>query len=134
MSIEKAKATFKRACEEFEAARDSEDYRQASEKAWRAAREAVYAVMAAAGFRKKSTLSPDAIADFEVKFFRRDRSRGKPLADGYSRAMGTLHGSCFYDGECPPFEQLRRAFQRVSDLIGQAEFDVGSISRTRKKR
>ena len=118
-----------RAFAELNAASDEEDLRQAAEKGWRAAREAVYAVMQAAGIRPRGTLGAGAVAAFEYKILKRPRQEGQPLADGYASAISTLHGDCFYDGRCPDPDDLHVNLERVTALVEQAEFDLRRMRR-----
>jgi len=139
MDIKTAEKTLNRAKLELERAEDDEDRRQAAEKGWRAAREAVNAVMELAGEREKGTRTPSEVEAFEIDVFGRGRgSRHQPLAEGYSLAMYSLHGDCFYDGKCPSKESLRRAMFRVESLIEQAEADWTALTsmqkRSRKRR
>ena len=64
MTIRQSKETLERAFKELEGAQDREDLRQAAEKAWRAAREAVYAVMKAGGVEIKGTLRTGNVGKF----------------------------------------------------------------------
>jgi hypothetical protein len=137
MTIEMAKKTLNRAQAELHQAKDEEDRRQASEKGWRAAREAVYAVIEAADQKpKKSTLSPSSVAAFEVDFFGRGRGRiqMQPLSAGYVRAMDILHGACFYENECPTRKELENELNQVAWLIEQAEQDIDTLLAGRKSR
>lgn len=111
-----------------------EGLRQAAEKAWRAAREAVYAVLDAAGERPEaSTLGHSTVSSLEAKLLRRPRGRPQPIADGYLVGL-QLHGPCFYDGQCPTKAELEGTFDRVEALIEQAEYDVYTLERAGKKR
>lgn len=132
MSIQQARKTLDRAWRELHAAErgDYEDLRQAAEKAWRAAREAVYGVMEAAKNRPKGTTSISEIASFEARVLGRVRGgRGQPLAEGYARAIHGLHGDCFYDGRCPRKRELEVEFEAVEDLLDRAALDVAAIER-----
>ncbi|SRR5258706_5477919 len=102
MSIKIAKATLGRAFAELRRARDREDERQAGEKGWRAAREAVYAVIAAVdpSISLKGTLGYGAVQKFEVQYFGKMTRNDQRLASGYGQALNYLHGQCFYEDVC----------------------------------
>lgn len=129
-----ARKTLNRARLELHRAKGVEDLRQAAEKAWRAAREAVYAVLDAAGERPEaSTLGHTTVSSLEARLLRRPRGRPQPLADGYLVGL-QLHGPCFYDGECPTKAELEGTFDRVEALIEQAENDVYALDHGPKRR
>jgi len=135
MSIETAKKTLNRAQAELHQGKDEEDLRQAAEKGWRAAREAVYAVLDAAGEpTKKSTLSPQSVAAFEVDYLGRGRRRLQPLTAGYVRAMNVLHGACFYEDACPTRKELEFEMDQVLWLIEQAEQDIDTLTAAKRSR
>ena len=136
MSTTTARKTLNRARAELHQARrgDEEALRQAAEKAWRAAREAVYAVLDVVGERpKESTLGHSTVSSLEAKYLRRPRGRAQPLADGYLHGL-QLHGPCFYDGQCPTKGELEGDFDRIEGLIEQAEYDVYALGRAPKRR
>lgn len=134
--IDTAKKTLSRAFAELEQAQgDPEKMRQAAEKGWRAAREAVYAVMACKGERPgKRTVSADEVAEFETHKLGRPRGRhpGQPLTDGYLRAMEFLHGGCFYEDKCP--HDVKGELREVNLLLEQAEKDASRCVVPRRKR
>lgn len=135
-AIEKARRTLNRAFAELKRAPagDLEARRQAAEKAWRAAREAVYGVMEAHGEdRPRGTVGAGEVGHFEAKKLRRPRGRagGQPLASDYARAESVLHGRCFYDGVCLPDEDLRGEFEQVGGLIDQADTDANAVRQRR---
>lgn len=128
-AIAKAQRTLNRAFAELDRAQagDLEARREAAEKAWRAAREAVYGVMEAHGEqRRRGTVSPAHVGAFEAKRLGRPRGKpsGQPLASDYARAENELHGRCFYDGICPPDDDLHGEMEQVGALIEQAEQDI----------
>jgi hypothetical protein len=128
-SVDTARKTLNLAFAELaEANGHTEVKRQAAEKAWRAAREAVYAVMETAGVKVRGTLGAPAVGDFEARVLKRPRGlRNQPLTDGYARAQLVLHGDCFYDGVIP--ESLKAEMQLVEDLIAVAADDVGRLAK-----
>lgn len=135
MSIETAKKTLNRALSELHQSKDEEEMRQSAEKAWRAAREAVYAVMDIVGEKPKaSTLSTSAIASFEAKYLGRVRGKSQPLTSGYTRALHVLHGLCFYDAICPSRTELEDEMAQVSWLIEQAAQDSVALGGRRKRK
>jgi hypothetical protein len=138
-AIAKAQRTLNRAFVELEqAARgDLEARRQAAEKGWRAAREAVYGVIEAhGGERPRGTIGAGEVGAFEAKRLGRPRGRpgGQPLASDYARAEQTLHGECFYDGVCPDDDTLHGELQQVGGLIEQAEADAAAARPRRRGR
>lgn len=102
MSIKIARTTLGRAFAELRRAEDREDERQAGEKGWRAAREAVYTVMRLADkdISLKGTVSYHTVQSFEKQFFGSAGGTSHPMATGYAHAMQFLHGECFYEDEC----------------------------------
>ena len=138
MTIATAKKTLNRARAEISRARrgDEEVIRQAAEKAWRAARESVYAVMDVVGQKpKESTVSPSTVASFEARYLgRKKRGSGQTLTAGYVRAIHVLHGLCFYDGECASKEVVEGEMDAVQDLIEQAEQDWFVLDKTERRR
>lgn len=134
MILTTPRKTLRRAQTELHYAKDEEDIRQAGEKAWRAVREAVYAVLVAGGEKPTGTVSYLTVAKFEAKRLYRSRSR-QPITDGYYRAMGTLHGECFYDGKCPSKQEMSLEMDVAQALIEQAELDVSALmEKNRRKR
>jgi len=137
MTVAAAKKTLSRAFAELDQADgDLEVIRQVAEKGWRAAREAVYAVMACKGERpSKGTITVGEVAKFEATALGRPRGRspGQPLADGYARAMD-LHGDCFYEGKCESKSDLHGELERVHVLIEQAEADATACRPTTRQR
>jgi hypothetical protein len=128
VSIERAEKTLNIAWTELEEARNLEDDRQAAEKAWRAAREAVRAVMYFATGKKPGAgwLRKDRVRDFETRVLGRTSRSPQPLTLLYVQAESELHGMCFYDGACDtPLEPL---FDQVEVLIHQARDDMRFLS------
>jgi hypothetical protein len=128
MSIATARRTLSRAFAELAQANgDVEARRQAAEKGWRAAREAVYAVMQAAGVEVHGTVGASAVADFEAKYLGRPRGKsgGQPLASDYARAQLDLHGACFYGGVVP--DNLQGEMEQVGALIELAAEDIKRV-------
>ena len=129
-----ARRTLNRAFAELNQAQgDPEKIRQAAEKGWRAAREAVYAVLGEAA-PLRGTANVGALSDYEANVLGRPRggSGGQPLADGYGHAMQVLHGECFYQGSFP--KDLVGELTLVGALITQAERDTGRVAGTRRRR
>ena len=112
---------------------DPEKVRQAAEKGWRAAREAVYAVMRSHGEDVHGTIGSGRVGDFEASVLGRPRDKSdQPLTSGFSRAKDVLHGECFYDGNLP--DDVKGELEMVGDLIEQASKDmVRDKSRGRKR-
>jgi hypothetical protein len=135
MSIEKARETLDIARRElFHAKGNDQKIRQATEKAWRAAREAVYAVIDAVGEKPSSTtLHPSHVGEFERIYLNRGRGKGQPLEQGYATAMQVLHGKCFYDGDCPDEDLIESEMDAVEDLIKRAESDRDYLVVSRKR-
>lgn len=137
-AIAKARRTLNRAFAELQraASGDLEARRQAAEKGWRAAREAVYGVIEVHGEgRPRGTVGAAQVGDFEAKRLGRPCGRpgGQPLASDYARARDELHGRCFYDGVCPPDETLREELKQVGGLIEQAEMDARAPGRKARR-
>jgi hypothetical protein len=128
MSLTAAKRTLHRARRELHHAHDSEDVRQAAEKAWRAAREAVYTAIASVEDKPKGTWSPSKVADFEARKLDQEY-----LTDRYSRAMQVLHGECFYDGDVLTEEMMEREMDSVARLISDAEHVLVLLRQHRRK-
>ena len=133
-TIATARRSLNRAFSELVRAQgDPEDVRQAAEKGWRAAREAVYAVLKSRGITHHGgTLSAGKLGDFEANDLGRARDDGQPLTDGYSRALQILHGECFYEDRVP--SDVKGELVLVGHLIDQAEEDVKSGGRPRRRR
>ena len=140
MNIKTARTTLNRAYTEFNAATDYEDFRQVAEKAWRAAREATYAVMVhvlGALPREEGTLTSAAVSAFESRRLGRDRGPpgSQPLAEGYGTACKRLYGECFYEGRSlfAP-EDLQKELLGVECLIDQAEEDLRHAPKKKSRR
>jgi hypothetical protein len=133
-TIRTARKTLNRAFAELSQAQgDAEKIRQAAEKGWRAAREAVYALIHSDGREQwPGTMSVQRVGAFEADELGRPLDSGQPLTDAYSRAMSTLHAECFYNGEIP--EDVKYELQRVHDLIDQAEADMALLPVRRRYR
>jgi len=115
-----------------DAKRDFERVRQAAEKGWRAAREAVYAVIAA--YDKdpgRRTMSTNAVRKFEEEFLGRPTTELQPLSAGYQNAISELHGRTFYEGLTTTEVDVNLA--QVHVLIEQASRDLNEGPRGRKK-
>jgi hypothetical protein len=132
-TIKTARKTLNRAFAEFnQADGDPEKIRQAAEKGWRAAREAVYTVLRAYGVEPgKSTWSEEKVGFFEADTLKRprDSAHGQPLADGYGRGMRNLHGKYFYEDDLPDNTTVHGELERVQGLLETAEEDIGSAPR-----
>lgn len=119
-SVAEAKRTLHRAFSELAQARgDDERIRQAAEKGWRAAREAVYAVLRAAGERVVGTVGSDFVRRVEQDKFSRT---GGAVSDGYALAKDALHGGAFYDGTYESEDSIERSLDRVKELISECEY------------
>ena len=94
------------------------DIRDASEKAWCAAKRATDAlVLARSGeLPERSTDTGSSlrrIAKFELA--------ARSLKARYYERQGTLHGECFYIGLCDPTEDTERLIRDTIDYIQDAE-------------
>lgn len=122
-TIARARATLNRAESELRLAvkkNDDEGARQAAEKGWRAAREAVYTVLIEGGITPTGTLDGGDIRGFEESnFFGYNLS----ITDGYDTSMRMLHGKCFYDGSygAEDSQAIELALKRVKKLIGDCD-------------
>ena len=131
-TIALAKATLHRAYRELREAKDNEELRQAAEKGWRAAREAVYTVLLAGGKVPHGTLGGGTVRDFEESTL---KGWNLGITDGYEAAKGTLHGECFYDSSysIEDRETIERALNRVKELHSDCETAL-SVLRSDKRR
>lgn len=124
-----ARKTLNRAFAELKDAeaspKDLELRRQVAEKAWRAVREATYAVVeCATGKVPKGTINSKAVEQIEAEHLGRSRGSGQPLTQAYSQAIELLHGGCFYEGDCMSIEALRERLTTVNDDIDRAAADL----------
>lgn len=118
-TIEMSCKTLNRARTELHHAHDDEGVRQACEKGWRAAKEAVYAVLFALGAvdeEHSGTVGSKTVLDLENTHF---SDCGTSISRGYAQAKGILHGEGFYDGAFSFFEKdkVEEAFAEVDLLI-----------------
>lgn len=137
-TMKTARKTLNRAFAEFDQAHgDLEKIRQAAEKGWRAAREAVYTVLHAYGIEPgRGTWSEERVGAFEADRLGRPREEGQPLTDGYARGMKTLHGKYFYEDDLPSdLEYVHGELKRTQALLDCAERDISAAPpRSRRGR
>ena len=94
------------------------DIRDAAEKAWCATKRATDALILART-EVEPVLSSEttrgvnrlAVADQAVR----------PLRRRYFSRQSELHGSCFYLGDCEPFDEVERRIIQTADYISDAE-------------
>ena len=94
------------------------DIRDAAEKAWCVTKRATDAlILARTGTEPE--ISPEttrglnglAVADQAIR----------PLRRRYFSRQSELHGSCFYLGDCEPFDEVERRIRETTDYINDAE-------------
>ena len=94
------------------------DIRDASEKAWCAAKRAVDAlILARAG--QLPAKSPDTTR--ALLRLAQDDPRLRTLQDRYATRRDILHGDCFYTGLCEPADAIHRLIQETADFIQDAQ-------------
>ena len=93
------------------------DIRDAAEKAWCATKRATDAlILARTGTEPEISsettrgLNGLAVADQAVR----------PLRRRYFSRQSELHGSCFYLGDCEPFDEVERRIRQTADYITDA--------------
>ena len=96
---------------------DAGDVRDAAEKAWCATKRATDALILARtevepAISSETTrgLNGLAVADQAVR----------PLRRRYFSRQSELHGSCFYLGDCEPFDEVERRIRQTADYISDA--------------
>lgn len=133
-TLPRAKATLHRAYHELRHSKDDEGMRQAAEKGWRAAREAVYTVLLAGGESPHGTVGGGDVRDFENKKL---AGYALGISDGYDTAKNTLHGECFYDGSYTlkeDRETIERSLNRVKELIKDCDNALSVLGARRPRR
>ena len=94
------------------------DIRDASEKAWCAAKRAVDAlILARTG--ELPPKSPDTTRAL-LRLARGNSEIGN-LRDRYFTRQSALHGDCFYTGLCEPLDAIETLIQETADFIQDAE-------------
>ena len=103
------------------------DMRDAAEKAWCATKRATDALILARTEAEPEISSETtrgvnqlAVADQAVR----------PLRRRYFSRQSELHGSCFYLGDCEPFDEVERRIRQTADYITDAERLSGYPSAT----
>ena len=93
------------------------DIRDAAEKAWCATKRATDALILARTQEEPQISSETtrgvnglAVADQAVR----------PLRRRYFSRQSELHGSCFYLGDCEPFDEVERRIRQTADYITDA--------------
>ena len=93
------------------------DIRDAAEKAWCATKRATDALILARTEEEPQISSETtrgvnglAVADQAVR----------PLRRRYFSRQSELHGSCFYLGDCEPFDEVERRIRQTADYITDA--------------
>ncbi len=93
------------------------DIRDAAEKAWCATKRATDALILARTQEEPQISSETtrgvnglAVADQAVR----------PLRRRYFSRQSELHGSCFYLGDCEPFDEVERRIRQTADYISDA--------------
>ena len=94
------------------------DIRDAAEKAWCATKRATDALILARTEEEPQISSETTrglnwlvVADQAVR----------PLRRRYFSRQSELHGSCFYLGDCEPFDEVERRIRQTADYISDAE-------------
>ena len=94
------------------------DIRDASEKAWCAAKRATDAlILARTGIEPEKT--PETSTRLRQLSIQDEAVR--PLVRRYYSRQGILHGDCFYLGLCEPIEDTERRIRETPDYIQDAE-------------
>ena len=93
------------------------DIRDAAEKAWCATKRATDALILARTEEEPQISSETtrgvnglAVADQAIR----------PLRRRYFSRQSELHGSCFYLGDCEPFDEVERRIRQTADYISDA--------------
>ena len=94
------------------------DIRDASEKAWCAAKRATDALVLA-----RSGALPERSTDTgsSLRRIAKLEPAARSLKARYYERQGTLHGECFYIGLCDPTEDTERLIRDTIDYIQDAE-------------
>ena len=94
------------------------DIRDASEKAWCAAKRAIDALILS-----RSGELPPKSPDTTRALMRlaRDNPEMAGLRARYATRRDTLHGDCFYTGLCEPLDAVEELIQQTADFIQDAQ-------------
>ena len=95
----------------------ADDIRDAADKAWCAALQATNALILA----RTGELPPRSPAT--TRGLRRLAATDpnlRTLEDRYASRRDSLHGDCFYSGDCEPVEDTERLIRETADYIDQA--------------
>ena len=93
------------------------DFRDATEKAWCAAKRAVDALVLAR-IGNLPPESPDTTRALQLMAAADPAFRG--LRAQYFARQASLHGNCFYTGWCEPVEDIELLIRETSDFIRDA--------------
>ena len=93
------------------------DVRDAAEKAWCAARRATDGMILATTDRLPRTSGQTTGT---LKRLRGYNAAFTPMHKSYSAYQSSLHGFCFYDGNCGPPEVIQSEIQEVLEYINDA--------------
>ena len=96
--------------------------RNAAEKAWGATKRATDALILARIGELPRTSGRTSRRIFEIA--RRDQDL-QGLLHNYGHRQHSLHGRCFYNGDCEPEEGMAELVRETSDYIRDAEAAAG---------
>ena len=94
------------------------DIRDASEKAWCAAKRAIDALVLAR-IGELPPKSPDTTR--ALMRLAKDNPEMAGLRARYATRRDTLHGDCFYTGLCEPVDAVEELIQQTADFIQDAQ-------------
>ena len=97
---------------------EASDIRDASEKAWCATKRATDALIMERTGQEPRTSGQTRRG---VRALGRNDDEIRGLAVRYGNRESVLHGSCFYDGDCEPEDELARDIRETADYILDAE-------------
>ena len=104
---------------------ESDDIRDAAEKAWCATKRATDAlILARTG--EELEHSPDTTRGL-VTLSGTDRAV-QPLVGRYFSRQGHLHGACFYLGACQPVGEVERRIRQTADYVDDAARLAGHLT------
>ena len=94
------------------------DVRDAAEKAWCATKRATDALILA-----RTEIEPVISSETTrgVNGLAAADQAVRPLRRRYFSRQSELHGSCFYLGDCEPFDEVERRIHQTADYINDAE-------------
>ena len=96
---------------------DSDDLRDAAEKAWRATKRATDALILA-----RTGAEPEISSDTSrgLLILAGEDSNISSLVGRYYSRQGILHGTCFYLGVCEPASEVHRRIRETTEYISDA--------------